>query len=255
MRYLGGKGRIADDIAATIHALNPDAPAVVEPFMGGASVTAALAARFPEVRASDAHPDIAALWSAVLDGWTPPTEITPAVYEAMRLEPEPSALRGFVGFGGSYGGAYFSAYARGGERADGTPRNHQAESARAVTRIGRALRAGHVTVALADYRAVTVNPGEVVYCDPPYAGTAGYSTGPFDSTAFWAWAHDLAAAGADVYVSEYTAPRPWQAVWATTIRQSLSPASTRTPRRERLYRLNRERIDAVATRRAALLPA
>ncbi len=46
--------------------------------------------------------------------------------------------------------------------------------------------------------------GDVIYCDPPYDNTAQkqYVT-PFDSKAFWEWAHNLPV---DVYVSERTIP-------------------------------------------------
>lgn len=45
---------------------------------------------------------------------------------------------------------------------------------------------------------------DVIYCDPPYVGTTQVQYGkPFDSKAFWEWAHNLPV---DVYVSERTIP-------------------------------------------------
>jgi site-specific DNA-adenine methylase len=54
---------------------------------------------------------------------------------------------------------------------------------------------------------VPVPPRSVVYCDPPYANTEGYSAvGAFDGAAFWGWCRMQARRGRVVYVSEYVAP-------------------------------------------------
>lgn len=236
MRYVGGKGRIARSIVQTIIELSPTATIAVEPFMGGGAVTAELARRFELVLASDAHPDLSLMWQAVVAGWTPPDVVTEEEYADLR-NAAPSALRGFVGFGGSFGGKWFGGFARGGETAAGTPRNHQGESSRTVARIGKTLRAGCVAVTHADYQSAPVIPGSVIYCDPPYAATQGYATGAFDSVEFWAWA-EIASDIADVYVSEYTAPPWWRCVWSAEKRQSVTmPAQGRETRTERLFTL------------------
>lgn len=235
MRYVGGKGRVARAIVDVIEARHPGGVAV-EPFMGGGAVTAELARRYDIVAASDAHEDLALMWRAVVAGWKPPEWVTEADYAALR-NAEPSAMRGFVGFGGSFGGKWFGGYARGGERADKTPRNHQAESARAVNRIGDSLRAGRVSVVHADYQDAPIIPDSVIYCDPPYASTQGYATGAFDSIEFWAWA-EIASDVADVYVSEYSAPSWWKCIWSAEKRQSVTlPSQGREVRVEKLFTL------------------
>jgi DNA adenine methylase len=238
VRYVGGKGRIAAAIADRIRDLSPAAPIAYEPFMGGGSVTAELAPRFPLVIASDAHPDLVLMWRAVLEGWAPPEVVTEAEYAALKIA-EPSPLRGFVGFGGSFGGKWFAGYARGGVNKSG-PRNHQAESARAVMRIGAQLRRYDVFVARATYGEIPIEPGSVVYCDPPYLSTLGYkSAGGFDPVDFWAWA-EVTSDVADVYVSEYVAPPGWACVWSAQKRQSVTrPDQGRELRTERLFRLAR----------------
>lgn len=238
MRYVGGKGRIAKAIVDTIAEHSPSATIAIEPFMGGAAVTAHLARRFDLVLASDAHPDLALLWQAVNDGEVPPEFVSEAEYAALRTA-SPSALRGFVGYDDSAGGKWFGGYARGGQMASGVPRNHQAESARAVARIGAELRAGRVVVTHSDYQSVPVIPGAVIYCDPPYASTQGYSTGGFDSLEFWAWA-EIASEVADVYVSEYAAPSWWSCIWSAQKRQSITmPSQGRAVRTEKLFTLVR----------------
>lgn len=232
MRYVGGKGRIARAIVDEIAARHPGGVAV-EPFMGGGAVTAELARRYDLVLASDAHLDLALMWAAVVEGWEPPDAISEVDYARLRSS-EPSALRGFAGFGGSFGGKWFGGYARGGRMASGEARNHQGESARAVRRVGAALRAGSVRVTHSDYH-VGIPAGAVVYCDPPYASTQGYSTGAFDSIEFWAWA-EVVADRADVFVSEYAAPAGWHCIWSAEKRQSITrPDQGREVRVERLF--------------------
>ena len=66
-----------------------------------------------------------------------------------------------------------------------------------------------------------IPPGSTIYCDPPYAGTAGYggaktdidvgqslSLNIWDRTKFWRWADMLVEAGHRVFVSEYKGPPP-----------------------------------------------
>lgn len=56
------------------------------------------------------------------------------------------------------------------------------------------------------YDQIEVPEGFLVYCDPPYANTAGYRSGGFDHEAFYAWA--LAQPGL-VLISEYSMPEPF----------------------------------------------
>lgn len=168
---------------------------------------------------SDVVPELITMWAAARDGWRPPHMIDDDLYAKAR-NAEPGAERAFIGFGCSFGGKWFGGRARGGYNADGTPRNHAAESARAVVRVSEAMK-GAVLISR-DYRDHWVDSGTVVYADPPYAGTSGYeAAGSFDTAEFWktmdSW-HDI---GALVIVSEYSAPDNWSPVWEKAHRQSL----------------------------------
>lgn len=70
-----------------------------------------------------------------------------------------------------------------------------------------------------DYRELEYRGGDVVYCDPPYAGHDPYSSGGFDSTAFWEWARTREF---PVYVSEYEAPEDFAVVFAVEKRVVLN---------------------------------
>lgn len=230
MRYVGGKSKIAKDIVSVIRE-HTDASVVYEPFMGGGAITEKLAQAFQEVHAADAHQDLVYMWSAVKEGWKPPTEVSETQYEALRHS-SPSVLRGFVGSGGSFGGKWFGGFARGGVNADGTPRNHQAESARSVLKTARHL--GNVHIFHRGYDLTPIVSGTAIYCDPPYADTLGYAS-EFNSDSFWRWAED-ASRTADVFVSEYRAPEGWECLWSKDKRQSVTrPEQGREIRTEKLF--------------------
>lgn len=62
-----------------------------------------------------------------------------------------------------------------------------------------------------DYRDYQHEEGDVVYADPPYAGTTGYDGREFDHEAFWEW---VRTRDYPVYVSEYKAPSDFTSIWS-----------------------------------------
>lgn len=66
-----------------------------------------------------------------------------------------------------------------------------------------------IVVSTDDYRNYVYHDGDVVYCDPPYAGTASYGR-EFDHDAFWQWCRTR---DFPVYVSEYRAPEDFISIW------------------------------------------
>lgn len=225
---MGGKGRIAKDLSTFILETSFGRETYIEPFVGGGAMAAKMGNHFDTAIYADIHPDLVMMWEATLNqGWEPPTNVSYDLYQKLRYTEHNSPLRGFVGFGGSFGGRWFEGYARGGKNANGEPRNHQAESARAVLKDAATMRARHRTLTFcADALQLQVIGDEVIYCDPPYAGTKNYSrTAPFDHEAFWKKAQEWAEAGAEVYVSSYEAPEGWVSVWSQPLRSSVRVGS------------------------------
>jgi DNA adenine methylase len=230
---MGGKSRIAKEIASVMLAHSAKREVYVEPFLGGGAVAEHMCPHFEHKFLSDLHHDLMLMWRALLDGWKPPEVVSPEEYKALR-DAAPSALRGFVGFGGSFGGKWFGGYAKGGVMTDGTPRNHQAESARNLLK-GASKLAG-AKVSTAGYQSLPAVPAApLIYCDPPYADTTGYSTDSFDSEAFWAKAQSWAEKGADVFVSEYTAPEGWEVLYERDVKVSTNTADNRHTATEKLF--------------------
>lgn len=206
MRYFGGKSRVGAKVAAVINDAARGRP-VWEPFCGACGVTQYL--RGPVV-ATDIHPELIAMWQRLQDGWVPPARVTLAEYDAARHGEVDAALRAFIGFGCSFSGKWFGGFARGAQHADrkNTARNYAENARNGLLRKLHRLPPGTVFTVADFYARVPSEP--VIYCDPPFAGTAAFpGCPPWDSQAFVAHCEGLVARGHEVFVSEYTAPPNW----------------------------------------------
>lgn len=61
-----------------------------------------------------------------------------------------------------------------------------------------------------DYKDYRHEEGDVVYCDPPYAGMKKYDGREFNHEEFWDW---VRTRDYPVYVSEYNAPDDFICIW------------------------------------------
>ena len=189
MQYMGGKSRIARQIAEFINEIprrkvqNCQAPGPDNHDYGGGGLTALLAS-FAKVQGfsrkilNDRHKYLIAMLQGVQNGYNLPESITPEEYRYIRdHKDEDPALAGFVGFGCSFGGKWFGGYAR---NASGT--NYALQSKRSLLKDMATLQDAHFVCE--DYRRVCIPPGAVIYADPPYNNTTGYSGERFDSSEF-----------------------------------------------------------------------
>ena len=202
MQYMGGKSRIAGKIRE--HLVSHGAAKYVEPFVGGGAVLTKVARDFAEITANDAHEDLIDLYRALQAGWVPPEVVTEEEFNALRSA-DPSPLRTFAGFCCSYGGAWWAGYARN-KRGDNYARQgrNSLERSRKRGAFGDHVRFTSASVFDLDLPADLT--GTVIYADPPYAGTSGYSVGEFDTDKAWELYRAWADSGAHVYVSEYSGP-------------------------------------------------
>lgn len=197
MQYLGGKSRIAKQLAEVIDRHRQPGQLVWDAFCGGLSMSVALSKNGP-VWSTDANAALISLYRAVQNGWDPPTEVSKETWQAAKALPDTDPMKAFCGFGCSFGGKWFGGFS--------APRPGSGWSAAGQ---GRVLRrdCANGAFALVDFLSVQPQPCEaILYLDPPYAGTTGYDGAlPFDSEAFvqrvreWSrWTH--------VFVSEYSFP-------------------------------------------------
>jgi DNA adenine methylase len=196
MHYLGGKTKLAGKIVKAIRERYPSR-SVWEPFCGGLSVSVALAKAAP-LEASDAHPALIALYSAMQAGWDPPDTLSEEDYARARSLPDSDPLKAFAGFGCSFSGKWFGGFARDKVRAG----DHTNEAARGLR---KKLPNPAITFRCLSFFDIAPRPWEgIIYCDPPYAGTQGYGMA-WDPAAFWARAREWSRF-CPVFVSEFTAP-------------------------------------------------
>ena len=227
MRYLGGKARVAKRIVEQLNLLRQPGQPYYEPFLGGCSILPFMAnPRF----GSDIQPELAMLYDAIRDGWQPPRVVTEDEYRQLKAAP-PSALKAFVGYGCSYGGKFFGGYAQ-----DPTGRNYASNCTNWCAKVAPRLQGAQFTCV--DYASVSYADNSLIYCDPPYFSTTGYST-KFDHARFWQWCRDMAAAGHTLLVSEYTAPSdvPVLLEFQRSIEMRSSVKTAALIRTERLYLL------------------
>lgn len=169
--------------------------------------------------ASDASQPVITLITAVRGGWSPPTEMSDATYSALRARRDDvfDPIVCFAGHCASWGGKWFGGLARGHKR------QREPIRAAAKTLIDRVAACAKTSFACMDYSDAIVATGDVVYCDPPYAGTTnGYACEDFDHARFWEWVRATTKV-APVVVSEYEAPDDFEAIFsldhATNVRR------------------------------------
>lgn len=232
MQYMGGKSRIARSIADIINEIPrrkiPDCPAdsqdnhhggggercFVSLFCGSCAVESKVQG-FTRKILNDRHQYLIALLRGVQNGYELPESITAEQYQYIREhKDEDPALAGFVGFGCSFGGKWFGGYAR---NATGT--NYALQSKRSLLKDMATLQ--DASFVCNDYRRVCIPPGAVIYADPAYNNTTGYSGDRFDSAEFWVAMRLLADTGHTVFVSEQEAPPDITCIWERQFTRTL----------------------------------
>lgn len=178
-----------------------------------------------QVRASDCHPALIALYGALQEGWDPPPTVTREDYDRARLLLDSDPLKGFIGFGASFGGRWFGGFAR-----DQDGYDYARGSRRTLLRQFRHLQG----VEFECRSFFDVEPGTwqgVIYCDPPYRGTKRYTTGAFDHAGFWDLCRRWVNTGVRVFVSELECPIDHQVRWSIertwSVARSVQPKTTR----------------------------
>ncbi len=228
MQYLGGKGKIAKQLAAFIAPAIRKRGVYVEPFVGGASVVSQI--ECPIRLVSDANPALITMWKAACSGWRPPTVVTEVDYNRVKAIQDPcDPLTAFVGFGCSFGGKWFAGYAR-----NKMGNNYAAQAAASIQKKVEKLKG--VRWATGNYLDMDYPTNCVIYCDPPYANTTSYSaTKVFNHDEFWEFCRRKTRAGHLIAVSEYEAPSDFIAM--ITIETKLNMQSKETTKPLRLEKL------------------
>lgn len=196
---MGGKTAISKEISEIINKNAGPDKTFVSLFCGACSVESRVDG-FKKVILNDKHPYLISTLKAIQKGWEPPENISEFEYYQIKnnIDGNP-ALSGFAGFACSFGGKWFSSYAK---CAKG--RNYAKDGRNSLLRKMSKLK--NVDIFCMDYRDVPIPENSVIYCDPPYKGVTGYKcVGNFDHELFWDYMRVLSKKHT-VYISEIQAP-------------------------------------------------
>lgn len=219
---MGGKTRIAKEILPLILADRKEGQYFVEPFCGGCNVTdKVLGNRI----ANDYNEYLIAMFVGLMSGEKYPEQIDRELYNDVRgcfragSDKYDPGFIGWVGFIASYRGKFFGGYSGAYMRSNGRYEDRIAESVRSVMQQAPKLRG--VEFRSGDYRNLQIPDESIVYCDPPYMNTTGYSDG-INHDEFWRWCRERVYDGHKVYVSEYQAPDDFIKIWEKPVQNCLS---------------------------------
>lgn len=225
MNYQGGKFRIAKYLVPLMESVRKPGQTWVEPFVGGGNVISiASGARI----GSDLNPHTI---QALLDIRDHAEELPHDGTEFTERDYADKAHRfySFAHFAYSFGAVFKGGWARNDRGTD-----YVEQAYRGAQKQSPGLQG--VNLICCPYYALDIPPDSLIYCDPPYAGTTGYSgAGKFDSVAFWGWCRFTQAIGHTVFISEYKAPDDFIPVWEREVARCLRKANDTTKPVEKLF--------------------
>lgn len=225
MKYLGGKQRLGKHIAPVLKDLwnkllkteeFKNLNGYLEPFCGSCGVLKNMADISDNIQANDYHPDLIQMWIEVKAGtFVFPVSISEEEYFIAKALPSPNAHKSFVGFGMSFGGRFFGAYAH--KYINEKKEDFCKEMTSSLKHTAPLIQ----NVIFTNNSYLELNPvNKFIYCDPPYAyvkfpikyrrDTKKYDK--FDTDLFWEtmrkWSENNF-----VIVSEIVAPNDFIEVW------------------------------------------
>lgn len=220
MIYTGSKRLLAKYIVPILKSARKPGQWYVEPFVGGANMLE----HFDGPRiANDNNQYLIAMWRALTNGWQPPTNVSESEYYAIKQAQGnyPPELVAWVGITCSFGAKWFGSYARGGNFAGDRSQNYAQSAWNSVQRQLPKLQ--NVNWVCRDYNDLTMFPGSLIYCDPPYASVQHYKE-KINHADFWQWCRIKVSEGHTLYVSEHQAPGDFQCVWEKEVTNNLKMA-------------------------------
>lgn len=227
---MGGKTRIAKEILPLILADRKEGQYFVEPFCGGCNVTANVSGNRI---ANDYNEYLIAMFEGLVSGEKYPEQISRELYNDVRACFRAGSGKydlgfiGWVGFMASYSGKFFGGYSGVVTHIKGNTRDYVSEAVRNVTRQLPKLQG--VEFRSGDYKNLQIPEESIIYCDPPYRNTTGYTDG-INHDEFWQWCRERVYDGHKVYISEYQAPDDFIQIWKKPMLNGLNPDKKATER-------------------------
>jgi len=226
MKYMGGKYFLAKEISEIMKTLvkSEDVDGYLEPFCGALNVLMKMIEDYDCI-ASDYHPDLIQLWIDIQDNkFIAPKEMNETIYNESKQLQSPSAMKGFIGFGMSFGGKFYSGYSD--KYKNSKKENYLQEAINSIKKITPKIKDVEFKCLSYDQH----NPkNKLIYCDPPYqttrfpikyrTDTKVYDT--FDNEKFWNIMRNWSKKNY-VFISETTAPDDFIPIWEKKTHRSAS---------------------------------
>ena len=234
MQYLGGKSRIAKELAKVIRdQVGPDRT-FWDPFCGGLSMSLALGG---DGLISDVSLPLISLYRAVASGWIPPREVTHTQYVLARGLEDTDPMKGFCGFGASFGGKYWGGYARHDPRPGRSSLAHNSQRL-LLANVPELIRRGCVFDHASFFDWTPWAWSGFIYADPPYQSTTAYKgTNRLDHVRFWSTCQTWVRMGVPVFVSEYQCPVPARVIWEKSVPVQVKGGTQAMAGLERLFQV------------------
>lgn len=169
------------------------------------------------------------MWKGLQNGYVLPDTITKDQYYDIKNNLDrDKCLSGFVGFGCSFGGKWWGGIA--------TNKKGDNYCSRANISVNKDLKGLlNTNFTCLDYRDVIIPDGSIVYADPPYKGTTGYTLGKFNHDEFWEYMRQISKNNM-VFISEQNAPEDFECIWSKQFTRTLDINKDNQPKKiEKLF--------------------
>lgn len=232
MKYMGSKNRIAKNILPIMieAADSVGITTWVEPFVGGGNMIDKVPNRFQRIGYDFNEHAIMAMLDIRDRPNELPESITEEFYKSLKGKP-PASISSWIRFDCSFASRFEGGYAR---ASDG--KNYAAIGSRSGKKQSPKIQG--VDFIHSDYKNLDIY-NSLIYCDPPYQSTTGYSTGSFNHTEFFDWCREMKSKGNIVFVSEYSAPDDFECVWKGEQKTNFSSGRSKATHNavEKLFKL------------------
>lgn len=210
MKYMGSKARIANEILPIILRDRKEGQYYVEPFVGGAN-------RIGSDYNNNAIKALLAIRDNISNIPKNNTEFTEQMFNFIKNKEESnlSNIECFALFNYSFSSRWKSGWSKNKRGDDYVKQGYN--SAIKQSKLLQQLYLVH-----SSYNVLFIPNNSIIYCDPPYYGTAEYKGADnFNHVEFWEWCRTMVKEGHSVFVSEYNAPEDFVCILSIILKQSL----------------------------------
>lgn len=231
MKYMGSKRLIAKQILNVIENLKIGSPSTfVDAFTGGANLVQRVdKSKYKKIIAVDKDPYIIDLLRKVKNDPHNPLfqkGLTKEEWKHVKNNPDkyPHYVVAYAGYMLTWGSIWFNTY-MGDKKRKSKGKTRIEETYSSIQKESQRLQ--EIDFYAVDYRVISdfVDlKDSVIYCDPLYAGTEKYKF-DFDHKEFWQTVREWTKKGAQVFVSELTAPEDFIPIWNKPITRNITTQS------------------------------